>query len=98
MKGIHPITLKTSWGLSVINLYVVRGRNLPGWKIWFMPGHGHAQTNLALSREGTGINRWRCINIEYLNKRIIEPPNEGEAERPKTLLQHISSLKLLYDT
>ncbi|KPC99401.1 putative oxidoreductase YciK [Geobacillus sp. BCO2] len=71
---------------------------LPGWQVIETPGH--AQSHIALYREADGV----LIGGDHLLVHIspnpmMEPPAEGETERPKPLLQYNESLQkmLQYD-
>jgi len=67
---------------------------LPDWKVIETPGH--AQSHIVLYRERDGF----MIGGDHLLSNIssnplLEPPLDGETERPKPLLQYNDSLKKL---
>jgi glyoxylase-like metal-dependent hydrolase (beta-lactamase superfamily II) len=69
---------------------------LPGWVVIETPGH--AQSHIVLYRERDGL----MIGGDHLlsaisSNPLLEPPFDGETERPKPLLQYNRSLKKLLD-
>ncbi|OQP06038.1 MBL fold metallo-hydrolase [Geobacillus sp. 46C-IIa] len=84
-----------------VDIAVTEGDAVPGlprWRVIETPGH--AQSHIALYREDDGL----LIGGDHLLLHIspnpmMEPPAEGETERPKPLLQYNESLEkmLQYD-
>ncbi|RAK22267.1 glyoxylase-like metal-dependent hydrolase (beta-lactamase superfamily II) [Anoxybacillus vitaminiphilus] len=69
---------------------------LSGWTVIETPGH--AQSHIVLYREQDGL----MIGGDHLllaisSNPLLEPPFNGETERPKPLLQYNRSLRKLFD-
>ncbi len=76
---------------------VQEGDTIPGLSDWtVIETPGHAQSHIVLYREKDGL----MVGGDHLlatisSNPLLEPPLEGETERPKPLLQYNDSLKKL---
>jgi len=83
--------------LRALTTMVQEGATIPSLSDWtVIETPGHAQSHLVLYREKDGL----MIGGDHLlstisSNPLLEPPFEGEEERPKPLLQYNDSLKKL---
>ncbi|MBS2770143.1 MBL fold metallo-hydrolase [Anoxybacillus rupiensis] len=81
-----------SLDIEVLEGEVVDG--LPGWTVLEMPGHAQSHIVLYCEKDGRMIGGDLLLATVSSNP-MLEPPDEGEDERPKPLLQYNDSLRKL---
>jgi glyoxylase-like metal-dependent hydrolase (beta-lactamase superfamily II) len=76
---------------------IIEGDIIPGLEEWqIIETPGHAQGHIALLRDNDGVLIGGDHVLAHISPNpLLEPPSEGETERPKPLLQYNHSLKKL---
>lgn len=67
---------------------------LPGWRVYETPGHAQSHILLHRPEDGAAIGGDLLLSAISPNP-LIEPPLSGGSERPRPLVQYLSSLKKL---